>query len=667
MPEDTPEIQKQMTPETQKPQSPDTSKDIRPSEAVPPVTATPKTESLPKSVDEMTPKEVTKETEDRGEKPVEDGSREPSFTEKLDGLLKTTEGEKAEISDPRLRAVATLARAAKTEQRLGELLQKVDNFLEGESENPDFVDQMAKLAGVLDEERDKLRKTTTPSSSASTSKEMIDKLSEIAEGVRASTKTLKESGRVQEKSRKIMTGEETEVIPASKEDQRKKFIQLIEVIELNEKPLTDYNNALIANRILRAIESPKIDPELKEECLARLKLHHCAIIAGSIPGSTEHAASHLLNAFGSPESRKYALEGEDFECLFKHKLDGLKVAQAFDLLQRANVLGIEIEGKVLRLSSNELSAPEERAVQRELERRLGGGQEALTSLKLAKRIAQATLETSVWNRNFVGNDPLAEAIHFKKYRLGRLARDKGPEVTIPYIEGFGTSFFRSAQTTEQEEIRGTRVNIPLFLSGPENNLRNITGILNTKERTSRMLRRNRGENLEFDEKNPLEGTVALINPEAMNFPRIRPGEYMSWLGVNVTRTLAFKELLLQSTWKPEDFGEDKIDKYVSPANAADPQQALRLRSWFVLGAFWVTYSRSAPNIVWDNFTLHDVKDKLTRRVSTVAGETPPFLTKEQMEWVLKNLKDSFDMNIHEKARRVGVQRLFSDRFLGRRG
>lgn len=77
---------------------------------------------------------------------------------------------------------------------------------------------------------------------------------------------------------------------------------------------------------------------------------------------------------------------------------------------------------------------------------------AWKSVRLAESMAIATIETSRWNTQMKGggrlfidderygeNDQPAECEHFREWRVGRPKRDRGIEVTIPMIPGFGDS------------------------------------------------------------------------------------------------------------------------------------------------------------------------------------------------------------------------------------
>lgn len=69
---------------------------------------------------------------------------------------------------------------------------------------------------------------------------------------------------------------------------------------------------------------------------------------------------------------------------------------------------------------------------------------ATKALELAERLAEATLETAVFNDSSTGNNQLAEAIHLREYREARAepGRNRGPAIHENIIEGIGTSWLR---------------------------------------------------------------------------------------------------------------------------------------------------------------------------------------------------------------------------------
>jgi len=487
-------------------------------------------------------------------------------------------------------------------------------------------------------------------------------------------------------------GEKTERIkedfPKEPDKQRKFLIERVEQIEATDLPIAPVpglytlgeNQRIVAQEINPHLE--KVDEELRREIITRLKLQHCSALASAISGRHEDAVAYLYSVFVQPESKRYALEGEDFDFLFnKEEIHGLKITKAFNLLQEASLVGVEVEKsgrkKRLRLTQGDLSLHDRHRIRQELIEKLKKDTEdehtAHKSLQLAERIATATLETSVWNKEVLGNDPLAEAIYFKTYRTNRarVARDRGPDITLSRIEGFGTSFLRSVRTTEKVKIedngRIKEKNAYLFLPEAEHHLYKVARIQDQEQRVSQVLRRNRGERPGFDRKNPEKDKVEFLRPEQMEFNNISSGEYVGWLGIAVPRILQFKQLLLQTTFRPEDFGSDRVESWVAPSNAADPEQALRLRCEFILGAFWSIFSRGneAVTLGWDVTALQAAEKNLLRKFGGEGiEESNSFLSERQLRWVKKSLKDGWGLNLYHKAALVRVWREATKRYGG---
>jgi len=78
---------------------------------------------------------------------------------------------------------------------------------------------------------------------------------------------------------------------------------------------------------------------------------------------------------------------------------------------------------------------------------------AKKALQLTEKLAIATLETSVFNQTaMTGNDEFAEIIGLKGWRVrrGRTGRDRGPDVHVNVIDGFGTSWLRRLHINQME-------------------------------------------------------------------------------------------------------------------------------------------------------------------------------------------------------------------------
>jgi len=498
------------------------------------------------------------------------------------------------------------------------------------------------------------------------------------EGAKEGLGALERTARAtEEMSRRIAGGEVTEELPDDEEKQRELIIGLVEHVETSDLPIapTGLSQQLVEQRLMNRIEGLLVNENciesVKKEAVARLRLQHCYAIASAIPGNSKLASEFLLGAFLQPESRRWALEGEDFNLFLKEGIKGLHVAKAFMLLQAAYTKGRD--GKTL--GDKNISLGEREAVLKGIEGDLGGGRSGRRSLKLAQRIARATLETSVWNTELAGNDPLAEAIYFRQYRARRreTGRDRGPDITINTIFGFGSSFFRGAKILKENkegEQKGDEngESTYLFLQDSAHNPADLTNIPSHAIRIRGTLERIRGqkisekerfesgnfekrENYKFEEK-------CLLKVGDYNYDRLKPGEYSGWLGISIPRILATKSLLLQTAWKPgDDFNSDAIEGYVAPFNSADPKEVIRLKPEFILGVLWSAYSRpnEAANLGWDAVSLNQIKGNLTTLIKAEEREFPAFISKEQLKWVITELRQA-GINIEHEAAMVNVRK-----------
>ena len=281
------------------------------------------------------------------------------------------------------------------------------------------------------------------------------------------------------------------------------------------------------------------------------------------------------------------------------------------------------------------------------------GKIAKKSLQLAERLAIATREVSVWNADLQGVDPLAEAIYFRKYRKGRAARirDRGPNNTIHRIEGFGSSFLRLARDIGGEYLSHSK------------NIGELSDEPGAKKRIDTYLSLNRAPaKLDGD---PDISQLKLISPGEIDYRNLGAGAYMGYLCSTITRILKTKDLLLKTTWKPEEFRSDFIEGWVAPFDTVDPEQVTRLKTEFLLGVFYAIFSRpqEALDLHWDNFALKAVESNLLRTYTTEEGKKVAFLTRAQWKWIKKSLRKGWRINVNHQAAMVGVMTKITKRVI----
>lgn len=491
---------------------------------------------------------------------------------------------------------------------------------------------------------------------------------------------LKRIREVQEEALEVQKKATGEVeLPLDKEGQREVITKYLEAIESSDLPLAPMpgfflygKNPELAKQVMNWIEGDRLHEDLKKEALARLRLQHCAVAAAAIPGKIEEAQEYLFKLFEPAESQKFALEGEDFKFLFSEegeRVHGLRIRDAWKELQKAATKGYKVRGKDVRyLQKNMLVSTREAlmgAIQEEVEKKIPSqagispediAKKAKKSVVLAEKIAIATKETSVWNVDFQGNDPLAEAIYLRKYRTERAVRirDRGPDNTISRIEGIGSSFFRFTKDAR------TR-----YLTAPELDDRRLDELADSPDherRIGKILWLNRAPSVEGK---PVIKDLRLISPEKIDFSQLPGGTYAMYLGGILPRVFKAKELLLKTTWTPDkDFSSDNIESWVAPFDTVDPFEVTRLKTEFLLGAFYAVFSRpkAATDLHWDGIALKGVEDNLLRTFTTEGYEVS-FINQPQLSWIKKNLKKGWRINIEHEAAMVGVRTKITKRVI----
>jgi hypothetical protein len=266
---------------------------------------------------------------------------------------------------------------------------------------------------------------------------------------------------------------------------------------------------------------------------------------------------------------------------------------------------------------------------------------ARKSLKLAERIAVATRETSVWNTDLEGNDPLAEAIYLQKYRTER-TKDRGTSVTLP-IEGFGTSFLRQAKNVEVDNPQKSK----RYISELPLNLQDLR-LRNPKERISTWIAHNRAPKTEKLLQDITK--LRLSYPETFDYSLLSENAYISYLSSHVVRVLKTKDLFQKSTWEPKDLSSDAVEKMYDLFDTVDPESVYGLKAELIIGIYVSVFydSATAINLGWDNFAFESVEKSLTRALKVKDGKPSSFLTDEQLDKIKEILSKKYHINIKRK-------------------
>jgi len=357
-------------------------------------------------------------------------------------------------------------------------------------------------------------------------------------------------------------------------------------------------------------------PPVEREVKARLHLHECFVgVKNSISGKSEDMTANLRKFATEAQAENYLLGGRDFNTLLVEGLGGMRVRDAFYILQK--IAHASPHG--LKLSEEQIWLLEARAVQELIE--AGAGKpEAEKSLELAKRIAEATFESSVWNKDTAPLDPMAEAIYFQTHRR-KEAVDKGPVITINEILGFGTSFFRQLQNSSKENI---------FRKEDWQKARKSRGL----GAIARIMRLQRIEPTDQDID---EFTLRF---EGVNFMEAAmPGEYGGYLSSYIPGVLRVKDLLLKEDFElGKDLTRGAINSMLGPFKKADPDGRLNLHAYFALG-FVDESLRQGVTLGWDASDVATALNRLSEpHVDLETGKQVSFITEAEKKWIVDETK-----------------------------
>lgn len=304
-----------------------------------------------------------------------------------------------------------------------------------------------------------------------------------------------------------------------------------------------------------------------------------------------------LNEEQKRQVKRLRLEEKDFNFFFS-----IKGLETFD-----DDLGGDIPSNFYTDSDG----VRKEAVYRRLIKELGGNKSAEKSLQLAEKIANATLETSVFNNSSAGNDGLSEIIYLEDWRKGRTekGRNRGPEIHENLIPGFGQSFLRY---TAGNEIRGVENLEKIFKS--EEVVKNIDKI---KEGgysyyTALVLSR----------YNLLKGYLMDRTPEPLKIDK-NELQSMVVLFLNADRPVLDKE-------EEEYFGGKKTEsaqRYLKQKS----EGPLGLRTLWLLGVVDEALSNEALN--WDSIAFRELRKAATMEI--LSEEAGTFIKPNQWAWIEK--------------------------------
>lgn len=472
-------------------------------------------------------------------------------------------------------------------------------------------------------------------------------------------------GKVAEIQEKITRGEYGLELPEDHDRQLRYIRVILDGIENSNRDCHDWAISTVVKNTEAVLD--RMFPDVAEEVRARLAVHDASELIKQAGGWIERKVEEvgpgytIGSAATEAERRGHALTRKVVDVLLRRGLPGLKVREAWDLLQKANFdyksfveevnrqrlnrgeepFDMEREGFELRddeLAMGKVptnfftdSNSERKASVRELlVEKLGGGESGKKSLQLAEKLAIASLETSVFNRTaMTGNDQLAEIIGLKGWRKGRreTGRVRGPAIHEDKIPGFGTSWLRlhtKRKVGVEEPLYSEDIDIDKI---PEGSYIYYCTVILSRYHLLRNLLLDREPKSGVIDKTFLQKVVVYFN--TVDKPYLTDEEKRRLGG--------------------EDTPEAKA--YLAKKKCGD----LLLRVWWLAGV--VDVALANINLKWDAMAFSELrKAAIIEKLSPEAGT---FITEEQWRWIerITNLKKRLSaltarrmlMGVKEKA------------------
>ncbi len=336
----------------------------------------------------------------------------------------------------------------------------------------------------------------------------------------------------------------------------------------------------LAATLERFSETEGVDERVKREIHARICLHDCSVLMRKANGYIER------NENGSdPEcptvgyaatlaaGMNHDLDTDAINFLIKDGSNGIPVSSAWDAYQWVNLNYRQVLGEIGRIDrrdyldkiemiidndpdmgkidsnyvTDSYSSRKERVdqfiIDRIMHQTRSSKKDAEKAWKLAKNLALATGEDSVFFVSLAGNDEMAEAMFLRKYREGRdeSGRPRGPQIHLKKIPGIGNSWLR--------RVSG----VPPY--GPDGYI-------------------------------PLNAKDIVVDPTGNSKkPGIETGSYVAHFAVWWSGKIhPLRQLLLDRAPDPKKYTNlDFFQKAIDYFNKADPSGALQLRKWWIAG------------------------------------------------------------------------------------
>ncbi len=450
-------------------------------------------------------------------------------------------------------------------------------------------------------------------------------------------------GATAEIQKQLARGQYELEFPEDHETQLKYVRTILNGIENSNRDCHDWSISAVVKNLESGLD--RLFPDIAEEVKARLTVHDSSELikqaGGWIERKTEEVGPGYTIGSAATEAarRGHGLDRRTIDLFLRRGIPGLKISEAWDLIQEANFDYKKFVAEVnqLRLSRGEkeynMEDPREgfelrddeisagkvptnffvdsNSVRKEEVRnlliaKLGGGEVGRKSVQLAEKLAIASLETSVFNRtSMAGNDELAEIIGLKGWRMGRreTGRGRGPKIHEEAIPGFGMSWLRlhgKNKVGVERPLYAKEIDIDGIQEG--NYVYYCTVIVTRYNLLKKLLLNRKPEPLSID-KTFLQAAVVYFN--TADKPYLTDEEKKRFGG--------------------EDTPEAK--KYLARKKCG----ALALRVWWLAGV--VDIALADINLKWDVTAFNELRKAAI--VEELSPEAGTFITPEQWAWIEK--------------------------------
>lgn len=401
----------------------------------------------------------------------------------------------------------------------------------------------------------------------------------------------------------------------NKDEQLRITRALLDRLESNRNRLKDDDNTPIYKPLNLAIEQGRLEKAVEKEVGARIRLKETHAIVGMLGANSEFVINNYKSALGEAKALGLLIRPRDWDILYgidsdvgsgSETMNGIPLRKVDKLMQRYSKDGVPVPDIGVKRLGEKMPSDEREATEQFIIKQIASENnitefEARKAYKLVHAMADSNFESTIWYRDNVYYSPLSACVHFFDFRNIQDG-DRGPAVTQPWIESFGTSFFRQLVVGSGKnkrhffhEDKWDETYDADDVFDMEQQTLQLTRQL-TKQDTERTKKRialyrglkvGSGQYAQVMNSRKLEQSTADF---MLNIGNERFGSSMddnalfSYLGSYIPKVLEAQNLLLKSNWTTKDFEPENISKWLAAFGKADPDRRLGLRYHFAGGA-----------------------------------------------------------------------------------